>query len=73
MEEKRTCVFENGLMQNKETNAFNIQNLIIWFIGFVIYRLLMGVDIIVGNTLPDMLITIVLCVAVSKIKGRRQN
>ncbi len=55
------------LKQNKETSAFNIQNLIIWLIGFAIYRLLMQVDIVVGNTLPDMIITIVLCVAVNKI------
>jgi len=58
------------LKQNKETSAFSIQNLIIWLIGFVIYRLLMRVDIVVGNTLPDMLITIVICVAVSKIKSK---
>ena len=57
------------LKQNKETSAFSIQNLIIWLIGFVIYRLLMHVDIVVGNTLPDMLITIVICVAVSKIRN----
>ena len=57
------------LKQNKETSAFNIQNLIIWLIGFVIYRLLMLVDIVVGNTLPDMLITIVICDAVSKIRS----
>ena len=58
------------LKQNKGTSAFSIQNLIIWLIGFVIYRLLMHVDIVVGNTLPDMLITIVICVAVSKIKSK---
>ncbi len=56
------------LKQNKETSAFSIQNLIIWLVGFVIYRLLMQVDIVVGNTLPDMIITIVLYVAVSKIR-----
>ena len=55
------------LKQNNETSAFSIQNLIIWLIGFAIYRLLMQVDIAVGNTLPDMIITIVLCVAVNKI------
>ena len=47
--------------------AFDIQNLILWLVGFVIYRLLMRVDIIVGNTLPDMLITILLCVAVHMV------
>lgn len=61
------------LKQNKETSGFNIQNLVVWFVGFIIYRLLMRVDIIIGNTLPDMLITIALCVAVNKIKETRQK
>ncbi len=58
------------LKQNKETSAFSIRNLIIWFIGFVVYRLLMRMDIIVGNTLPGMLITIALCAAVDKVKRK---
>ena len=58
------------LKQNKETSAFSVQNLIIWFVGFVIYMLLMHVDIVVGNTLPDMLITILICVAVNKIRSK---
>ena len=61
------------LKQNTETSPFNICNLMIWFVGFVLYRLLMRVDMIVGNTLPDMLITIALCVAVSKIKRKNRN
>lgn len=58
-------VIKNDSSQKK----FDIQNLIIWFIGFVIYRLLMRVDIPVGNTLPDMLITSLLAVAASRIRG----
>ena len=61
------------LKQNKETSSFSIQNLIIWFVGFVIYRLLMSVDIVVGNTLPDMLITIGVCIAVSKIRNKNKK
>ena len=61
------------LKQNTETSACNIRNLMLWFVGFVVYRLLMRVDIIVGNTLPDMLITIVLCVAVSKMRRKDQK
>ena len=57
------------LKQNKERKTFCIQNLMIWLLGFIIYRMLMWVDIVVGNTLPDMLITIALCVTVSKIRG----
>ncbi len=55
------------LKENSESKAFNVKNLIVWFMGFVIYRLLMRVDVVVGNTLPDMLITIVICVVISKI------
>ena len=58
------------LKQNTEASAFNMCNLMIWLVGFVVYRLLMQVDIVVGNTLPDMLITIALCAAVSKIKRK---
>ena len=60
------------LKKSKENQAFCFQNLILWFFGFVIYRLLMQVDIIVGNTLPDMVITVILCVLVSKIGSTKK-
>lgn len=60
------------LKQNKETSAFSMQNLIIWLIGFVIYRMLMRADIIIGSTLPDMAITIIICIAVSKIRDKSE-
>lgn len=43
------------------------KNLVIWLIGFAVYRMLMNVDMIVGNTLPDMIITMLLCIAAHKI------
>lgn len=49
---------------------FNIANIIIWFVGFIIYRLLMTVDTVIGNTLPDMMITVIICIAVDKIKEK---
>ncbi len=61
------------LKQNKESNAFCIKNLIIWLFGFVIYRMLMNVDMIVGNTLPDMIITIILCIAVSRLENLKKR
>lgn len=63
------------LKKNCGKSRFGIQNLIVWAVGFALYRLLMRVDIIVGNTLPDMIITIALCIAVSKIrdKVKRKN
>ena len=50
------------LHRDRRSTAFDARNLVIWAIGFVLYRILMNVDLPVGNTLPDMIITIVLCV-----------
>lgn len=49
---------------------FQWTNLLIWLIGFTAYRLLMHVDTPVGNTLPDMAITIVLCLIVGKFASK---
>ena len=46
---------------------FDWANLAVWLVGFGLYRWLMTVDIPVGNTLPDMLITMLLCVLVRKL------
>lgn len=48
-----------------------VQNLVIWLIGFVCYRMLMRVDLITGNTLPDMVVTILLCVVADKAGRER--
>lgn len=61
------------LKKSRKSEAFSIHNLLIWFIGFVIYRLLMRVDIICGNTLPDMLITVALCVVTDKIRAKSKT
>ena len=47
--------------------AFDWPNLIVWLLGFVAYRLLMNVDLPVGNTLPAVVITMVLCYIVNKL------
>lgn len=46
---------------DKSEKKIDICNIIIWVIGFAIYRYLMTIDIVVGNTLPDMIITIIIC------------
>ena len=45
------------LHRDKREESFDWRNLIIWVIGFILYRILMRVDLPVGNTLPDMVIT----------------
>ena len=56
------------LKKEGSSKNFDVRNLIIWLVGFILYRLLMRVDIVVGNTLPDMLLTICLCVIIRKRK-----
>ena len=47
--------------------------LIVWLIGFVLYRLLMKVDIPVGNTLPDMAATMLITLAARKIFSAKRS
>ena len=55
------------LKQDHESEGLNVRNAVIWAIGFVLYRFLMGVDLPVGNTLPDMVITSLICIAAGKL------
>lgn len=55
------------LKRDNSRREVHISNMAVWLIGFITYRLLMNVDMVVGNTLPDMVITIVLCLIVSKV------
>lgn len=52
---------------NAKDMAFQWRNLGVWLIGFVLYRVLMHIDTPVGNTLPDMVVTVILCVIVEKV------
>jgi putative hydroxymethylpyrimidine transporter CytX len=48
---------------------FNLQNLILWAVGFTLYRLSMAIDTPVGNTLPVLVVTGLLSLLVNKIGG----
>ena len=52
---------------------FGWVNLVCWLVGFIVYRLLMRVNIPIGNTLPDILITVLITAAVQKILHRGQT
>ena len=58
------------LKRDMSGRGVSVKNLVIWLLGFVVYRLLMGVDIIVGNTLPDMIITVALCLLAAKFEKK---
>lgn len=59
------------LKADKSSKKVDMINVVIWVIGFVLYRYLMTVDIPVGNTLPDMAVTIVIAVIIGKIIGKK--
>ena len=50
-----------------DKKMFSIKNIIIWVTGFIIYRILMKFDTPIGSTIPSMLITIFISVAVSNV------
>lgn len=56
------------LHRNHEKETFCIENLIVWFIGFLVYRKLMNIDLPIGSTVVDILVTIVICVIVGIAK-----
>ena len=60
------------LKRDRFAVAADARNLVIWLVGFIAYRLLMGVDTPVGYTLPDMVLTVVLCVIAEKVRPTKE-
>lgn len=61
------------LRQDHSAQKADAWNFAIWLAGFAAYRLLMRVDIAVGNTLPDMLFTILVCLGVHRIRAAEKT
>ena len=59
------------LKQDRFGQDFDGWNLGIWLVGFIAYRLLMRVDIVVGYTLVDMVLTMALCLAAHGLRRKR--
>lgn len=55
-----------------DEKKFSVQNIIIWGIGFIIYRILIKVDTPIGSTIPSMLITIFISVIINKVFIKRK-
>lgn len=60
------------LKKKKSETGFDWCNLLIWLVGFILYRVLMNIDMLLGNTLPDMVLTILLCMIVAAVRGRKK-
>lgn len=60
------------LKKNTENTSVSWKNMIIWLIGFLVYRWLMTVEIPVGNTLPDMVVVIILCLLADRVFRKKE-
>ncbi len=57
--------------KDSSEKQIDLIKIIIWIIGFILYRILMKVDFILGSTLLDMAITFVLTIVCGKLSGKR--
>lgn len=55
------------LKKDRRDSQINLTNAVVWLVGFVLYRFLMNIDMVLGNTLPDMVVTIILCISCNTI------
>lgn len=58
-----TLILKNDSFNKK----YNVISLLSWLSGFIVYRIFMGIDTILGSTLPAMLVTIIVCIALNLI------
>ena len=57
------------LKRKHDRQTVCIENMIVWFIGFLLYQFLMRFDLPVGSTIVDIAVTMILTAAAAKIRG----
>ncbi len=60
------------LKRDHSGRSMNTANMVIWLLGFLAYRGLMQMDTPVGSTLPDMAVTVALCLGCHALAGRKR-
>ena len=58
------------LQRDRADRAVDVRGLVLWAVGFAAYRGLMMVDLPLGSTIPDIALTVVLCVVVDKLAAK---
>ena len=56
--------------KNTANRNFNLPNILLWGLGFVIYRLFLNIDTVLGSTIPVMIIVSLLCVLLNRSRFR---
>lgn len=55
------------LKSDSSEKKLDFVRIIIWLLGFILYRFLMRFDLITGNTVPDMFVTFIITIIAGKI------
>ena len=58
------------LKHNTEQSEMGTHTLILWAAGFIIYRIFLALNLPIGSTIPDVLLTALLCWAASRRKKK---
>lgn len=58
------------LKNHDSAKEYNIVNSVLWFVGFIVYRLFLNIDTVLGSTIPVILIVSILCILTNKIKEK---
>lgn len=57
------------LNRNQKGQAkLNWTNVGVWMVGFALYRVFLGMDTMVGSTIPVVILVMILCIATNRIK-----
>lgn len=56
------------LKKDNLKKSVDVTNFVIWLIGFTIYRMILNANIIIGSTIPVMIITVIICIIADKIR-----
>ncbi|WMJ76119.1 MULTISPECIES: putative hydroxymethylpyrimidine transporter CytX [unclassified Sedimentibacter] len=59
------------LKKDNLKKSVDVTNFIIWGIGFILYRLFLNTDTIIGSTLPVMILSVIMCVAADKFNLKK--
>lgn len=55
--------------RNRNSN-YDTLNLILWAVGFLVYRFFLGIDTLLGSTVPVVVIVMLLCITVNFIRKK---
>ncbi len=61
------------LKSDSTDSSFSWRNLILWAVGFAVYRVFLHLDTPIGSTFPVMIIVSLLCIITDKIFGGNKN